>query len=353
MVTGMHSGAVPITVEWHPSAPPAAVDEILRVAPRLTVEVSEGEAELVAALSMRGFRPVEGPWFDRLWRRLDNVEEPVPVAGFTARPVRDGEVEARVEIHRRAWDPKRIKRMLGLTVTGDEGGSGYHAGKHRAVMAAPHYRPDLDLVAVDRSGDFAAYALGWFDPVSRSVLFEPVGTAPEYGGRGLARALRTEILHTAERLGATRAVVNPGGAMMLLRGSATAYRSTGSAGSEWGWRWTTGWARSRAAPSTSTLGRMRSSQRGIHQAERPSRCMTAGISSMRTRKASTSTPNARPKPSDRIIAVLEKMKPPNTEIMMIAAAVTTVRPARTPCWTATRAEAPWAYASRMPETRNS
>ena len=49
--------------------------------------------------------------------------------------------------------------------------------------------------------------------------------------------------------------------------------------------------------------------------------------SIRTRKASTSTPKARPKPIGRIIAMCENMNPPKTEIMMIAAAVTT----RAPC----------------------
>jgi hypothetical protein len=54
-----------------------------------------------------------------------------------------------------------------------------------------------------------------------------------------------------------------------------------------------------------------------------------------------------------MVASWLKMKPANTEIMMIAAAVTTERPACRPCCTATRAGAPWAYASRIPETRNS
>ena len=36
------------------------------------------------------------------------------------------------------------------------------------------------------------------------------------------------------------------------------------------------------------------------------------------------------------------MKPAKTEIMMIAAAMTTVRPACRPRWTATFAGAPWA-----------
>ncbi len=81
--------------------------------------------------------------------------------------------------------------------------------------------------------------------------------------------------------------------------------------------------------------------------------MAAGMISILTTNASSSTPNASPNPMGLIVASCEKTKPANTEIMMIAAAVTTARPARRPCCTATRAGAPWAYASRIPETRNS
>lgn len=54
----------------------------------------------------------------------------------------------------------------------------------------------------------------------------------------------------------------------------------------------------------------------------------------------------------RIITERESTNPPNTEIMMIAAAVTTSRPWRIPSRTANRAGTPWTYASRIPETRN-
>ena len=74
---------------------------------------------------------------------------------------------------------------------------------------------------------------------------------------------------------------------------------------------------------------------------------------MRTTNASRSTPNASPKPIGRMIALSEKMNPPKTETMMIAAAVTTDRPARKPCTTAVRAGAPWTYASRIPVVRKS
>ena len=87
---------------------------------------------------------------------------------------------------------------------------------------------------------------------------------------------------------------------------------------------------------------MRSSHRGSHHAASPSRCIRAGISSSRTTNASSSTPKARPKPIGRIIASSAKMKPPNTEIMMIAAAITTARPERRPDSTAWRAGRPCA-----------
>ena len=77
------------------------------------------------------------------------------------------------------------------------------------------------------------------------------------------------------------------------------------------------------------------------------------MSSSRTTKASNSTPTAIPKPSGRTIARCENTNPPNTEIMMIAAAITTARAPRTPAVTATRAGAPCTNASRMPDPMNS
>ena len=81
--------------------------------------------------------------------------------------------------------------------------------------------------------------------------------------------------------------------------------------------------------------------------------MSAGMSSIRTTKASSSTPKASPKPIERMMVDSEKMNPPKTDTMMRAAATTTERPARKPCATASLAEAPCTYASRIPEARNS
>ncbi|WP_326560560.1 GNAT family N-acetyltransferase [Micromonospora sp. NBC_01796] len=192
----------------------AAVDELVHLAPRVTVEVSDHDTALTAVLAERGFRHAEGPWFAQLWRSLVDLADlgtRADSAGYTIRPVRGDELTERVDVHRRCWAPARIKRMLGLPVTGDEPGSSYSVDKHRAVLASPVYHPELDLVAVAADGSFAAYGLGWLDVDSGSVLFEPVGTDPEHGRRGLAGALCTRMLQVARDLGADQAIVGPRG----------------------------------------------------------------------------------------------------------------------------------------------
>lgn len=166
------------------------------------------------ALETHGFREASGPWFVQLWRDLTDRSDPAPsgeVAGYAIRPVRPDELEERVGIHRRCWAPARIRKMLGLPVTGREPGSRYTADIHQTVMASPVYRRELDIVAVATGGSFAAYGLGWLDVDSGCVLFEPVGTDPNHSRRGLARAVCAEILRVARELGATEAIVGPRG----------------------------------------------------------------------------------------------------------------------------------------------
>ena len=93
------------------------------------------------------------------------------------------------------------------------------------------------------------------------------------------------------------------------------------------------------APSTSRSGSSRSSQRGSHQAERPSRASTAGTSVIRTRKASTKTPTANPKPIVLIGPSPSGTKAANTANMITAAATTTREDETNPSSTAREASA--------------
>jgi GNAT superfamily N-acetyltransferase len=75
------------------------------------------------------------------------------------------------------------------------------------IQRAPLYRRDLDIVAVAPDGELAAFCTVWFDDVTRTAVFEPVGTHPDHQKRGLGKAVMNEGLRRAQRLGATLATV--------------------------------------------------------------------------------------------------------------------------------------------------
>lgn len=72
---------------------------------------------------------------------------------------------------------------------------------------------------------------------------------------------------------------------------------------------------------------------------------------IRTRKASMKMPSANASPIDLMIGSEDRTKPPKTEIMISAAAVTTRALWRKPSRTASTGAAPKVTSSRMRETR--
>ncbi len=76
------------------------------------------------------------------------------------------------------------------------------------VRRVPLYRRELDLVAVASDGEFAAFCTVWFDSVTRTAVFEPVGTHPNHQKRGLGKAVMSEGLRRAQKLEATLATVS-------------------------------------------------------------------------------------------------------------------------------------------------
>ncbi|MCB9455917.1 MAG: GNAT family N-acetyltransferase [Anaerolineaceae bacterium] len=61
-------------------------------------------------------------------------------------------------------------------------------------QSSPIYRHDLHLVAEAPDGSFAAFAGLTVDEVSRTAIFEPVGTHPDHRRRHLAQAVMVEGL---------------------------------------------------------------------------------------------------------------------------------------------------------------
>ncbi len=66
------------------------------------------------------------------------------------------------------------------------------------------YRPDLDLVVLDRDDNPAASGLFWYDPETATGLVEPMRTEDDHQRRGLARHVLTTGIDRVAEAGAAR-----------------------------------------------------------------------------------------------------------------------------------------------------
>jgi GNAT superfamily N-acetyltransferase len=127
--------------------------------------------------------------------------QPVPDSvvpdGYTVRALGDeSELPARSWLSWKAFHP-------------DEPDEKYQGWEwYKNVQRVPLYNRDLDIVAVATDGELAAFCTVWVDNVTRTAVFEPVGTHPNHQKRGLGKAVMSEGLRRALKLGATMAMVN-------------------------------------------------------------------------------------------------------------------------------------------------
>lgn len=189
----------------------AAFDQIREAAPVARISLVAGSAMARTVRDAGAEEAVSAPYFLLQHRDLADMAVATPPPGYSIVRAEEAGEQVRVDAHRRAWAPARIKQLLGLEVSGQEPGSTFSVAKYRALQSVSIYRPELDLVVLADCGTPAAFALGWLDGTSGSVLFEPVGTSPEHAREGLARAACQAVMTAARDLGATQAVVGPRG----------------------------------------------------------------------------------------------------------------------------------------------
>lgn len=125
------------------------------------------------------------------------IPDRVPPVGYTVRALGDeSELPARSWLSWKAFHPGEP----------DERYQGWEWYKN--VQRVPIYNRDLDIVASALDGELAAFCTAWVDPITRTAVFEPVGTHPNHQKRGLGRAVMSECLRRAQKLGATLATVS-------------------------------------------------------------------------------------------------------------------------------------------------
>lgn len=93
------------------------------------------------------------------------------------------------------------------------------------------YRPDLDLVVLDRDGGVAAYGLFWSDPETGTGVVEPMRTLDAHQRRGLARHILTTGIDLLVAAGAERISIgfepdNPASGHLYLSAGFEPHRQT-------------------------------------------------------------------------------------------------------------------------------
>lgn len=148
-----------------------------------------------AQLSRLGYEPTEH--FERCVSRPSDL--PIPESklqgGLVVRHVHEDEYEERVQTHRDAWAPA----------------GGFSLERLLEVRSMPNFDPELDLVTATPSGEFACCCIAWFDPVSGIGCFEPVGTRPQWRGKGVTKEMIYEGLRRMKAKGMTTQILGTAG----------------------------------------------------------------------------------------------------------------------------------------------
>jgi ribosomal protein S18 acetylase RimI-like enzyme len=76
-------------------------------------------------------------------------------------------------------------------------GEWFNAEIIKEIASCSFYKQNLDLVAIAPNGSIASFCTFRMDPLSKITSLEPMGTHPDYRGRGLAKALIYEGLNRA------------------------------------------------------------------------------------------------------------------------------------------------------------
>ena len=163
--------------------------------------VREDNPKRILSLERQGFRRESNRQGLRMVRRLGvPLDKPLIPQGFKIRHLsgRD-EIEAYVAL---------VNFVIPKATSTET---------HQRWIETPEYIPELDLIAVADDGTFAAFCQSYYDPLElarstrREGWTDPIGTAPAYRKKGLARAIVLEALWHLKDRGIEDAVLGVAG----------------------------------------------------------------------------------------------------------------------------------------------
>jgi mycothiol synthase len=198
-----------VFIHVHPDyRTPAFEEEMITVAEEhLTVAKADGHRKIhiwapdqdrirQAILQSRGYIKSDRRDYQRYRSLTTSIPDKVIADGYRVRALKGSEeFPARSYLSWRAFHPDEPDNKY----------QGWHW--YENIQRAPLYNLDLDIVAEASDGKLVAFCTVWFDEVTLTGAFEPVGTDPDHRRRGLAGAVMNEGLRRLKELGAERAFV--------------------------------------------------------------------------------------------------------------------------------------------------
>jgi ribosomal protein S18 acetylase RimI-like enzyme len=166
------------------------LDELLAEPAATSAMAFEDDEERRAILERHGFREPRDALHFLVHDLTQPPDQPDLPPGFSCRTVEDGDLAARVDVHREVWAPSDLTES-----------------SYAGVRMQWPYRSSLDCVVEAPGGHFAAYALLWPDDEHGVGELEPVGVREELRRRGLGAAVCSYALRRWYEAGGRQAIV--------------------------------------------------------------------------------------------------------------------------------------------------
>jgi hypothetical protein len=119
-----------------------AWDEVRGIAAHGHITLASG-SDMARTVHEVGAQELPGPYFLMQHRSLHRLPVPVVAGGYEIVRADIAGDDARVQAHRSAWAPARIKSMLGIRPTGNEPASSFSHAKYGVMKSVSIYRPEL------------------------------------------------------------------------------------------------------------------------------------------------------------------------------------------------------------------
>jgi predicted N-acetyltransferase YhbS len=201
-----HPGFGEAFFQRHPQYP-SLLDEMLdyaeanllnRKTNTLFIYIYDHDEQLQALVQERGYEKDAGDFGHDSEFVIGDLPEPGLPQGYVLQSMaQERDIELRREVFGRAFnhsDPAEWPSAF----------------SYEELQKAPDYREDLDLYIVGPHGKYVACCIVWYDHHNQIGILEPVGTHPDFRGRGLGREVVLEGIRRAAALGSKKVCVGSG-----------------------------------------------------------------------------------------------------------------------------------------------